>query len=78
MPNSGGWWVAWSKSTWGQPDGPDFAYNEALVMAHPLRSSQYVTVLFHGISQAIAKNLLYRVKPIIDVEDMHTAYDYNS
>jgi hypothetical protein len=71
-------WIAWNKSTWGQPDEPDFAYNEAPVTAHPLRSSQYLTVLFNGIPHAIAKNQLYRVKPIIDVEDMHTAYDYNS
>ncbi len=71
-------WVAWSKSNWDTPDKPDFAYHEAQVMAHPSRTSQYVTVRFNGLPREVAKNQLYKVLPVIGIEEMHTQYDYNS
>src|ERR1700686_5727430 len=71
-------WVAWSKSNWGKPDEPDFAYHEAQVMAHPVHSAQEVMVHFSGHPHAVYKNMIYKVLPIIGVEDMHTAFDYNS
>jgi hypothetical protein len=70
--------VAWSVSHWGQPGQPDFSFHEGQVLAHPVRSAQEVTVLFNGIAHAVHKNQLYNVPPVIDVEDMHTEYDYNS
>jgi hypothetical protein len=71
-------WVAWSKSHWGKHDEPDFAFHEAQMMAHPVRSGQYVTVLFNGLSFEVAKNQLYKMLPVISVEDMHQQFDYNS
>jgi hypothetical protein len=70
--------VAWSVSNWGKPGEPDFAFYEAQVMTHPLRSAQEVMVRFNGCPHAVPKNMIYKVQPVIDVEDMHTEYDYNS
>jgi hypothetical protein len=71
-------WIAWSVSHWGQPEEPDFAYNEAQLTAQSVRSSQYVTVLFNGLPHDVAKNQLYKVQPDVRIEEMHTQYDYNS
>jgi hypothetical protein len=70
--------VAWSASNWGHPGEPDFAYHEGQVTAHPLRSAQYVAVLFNGLPREVAKNRLYKVLPVIAIEDMHQQFDYNS
>jgi hypothetical protein len=70
-------WVAWSRSNWGQPGEKDFAYHEAQVMAHPVRTAQEVAVLFNGLPHAVQKNRLYKVLPVISVEDMHQQFDYN-
>lgn len=71
-------WIAWSKSNRGTPDQKDFAYHEAQVLAHPVRSAQEVMVLFNGSPHAVEKNRLYKAQPVIGVEAMHTGYDYNS
>ena len=71
-------WVAWRKTNWNTSDQKDFAFWEAQVIAHPVRSGHEVMVLFNGLPHAAPKNRLYRVQPVIDVEDMHTEYDYNS
>jgi hypothetical protein len=71
-------WIAWSKSNWGKPDERDFAYFEAQVLAHPLRSAQRVIVFLNGGPYPVNKNQLYQVQPVIDVKDMHTQYNYNS
>jgi hypothetical protein len=70
-------WIAWSKSTWDTPESKDFAFHEAQVTAHPVRTSQYVTVLFNGLPREVAKNQLYKVLPVIAIEDMHQQFDYN-
>ena len=71
-------WVAWGKTNWDTPDKQDFAFWEAQVTAHPVRSAQEVMVLFNGLPHAVHKNRLYKVPPVIEVEEMHTQYDYNS
>jgi hypothetical protein len=48
------------------------------VIAYPVRSGHEVMVLFNGIPHAVHKNQLFKVQPVIAVEDMHTEYDYNS
>jgi hypothetical protein len=73
-----GAWVAWSASNWGQPGEPDFAYHEAQVMTDAVRTSQYVTVLFNGLPREVAKNQLYKLLPVIAIEDMHQQFDYNA
>jgi len=71
--------VAWGKSNCdNHPLQQDFAYWETQVMAHSVRSAQEVTVLFNGIAHAVHKNRLYKVPPVVGIEDMHTEYDYNS
>jgi hypothetical protein len=74
---SPGEWVAWGKTNWDSPDKQDFAFWEAQVMAHPVRSAQHVLVLFNGLPQAVHKNQLFKVQPIIDMEAMHQQFDYN-
>jgi hypothetical protein len=72
-------WVAWSKSHWdNNPVQPDFAFWEAQIMAHPVRSAQYVLVLFNGLAYAVQKNRLFKVPPVTAIEHMHSEYDYNS
>ena len=71
-------WVAWRKSNWGQADEKDFAHWGAQVLAHPVRTAQEVMVCFNGCPHAVYKSQLYKVQPVIGVEDMHTAYDYNA
>lgn len=73
-----GAWVAWRKTRLDTPDQKEFALCEGQVIAHPVRSGHEVMVLFNGLPHAVQKNRLYKVQPIIDVEDMHTQYDYNS
>jgi hypothetical protein len=71
--------VAWGKSNWdNNPVQQDFAFWEAHVIAHPVRSGLDFMVLFNGLSHAAPKNRLYRLMPVIAIEDMHTEYDYNS
>jgi hypothetical protein len=72
-------WVAWGRTNWdNNPVQQDFAFWEAQVIAHPVRSGHEVVVLFNGLPLAVHKNQLYRVQPVIGVENMHTQYDYNS
>jgi hypothetical protein len=72
-------WVVWSTTgSWDTPANADCACNEAQVVAHPVRSGHEVVVLFNGLAHAVQKNRLYKVLPIISVEDMHQQYDYNS
>jgi hypothetical protein len=72
-------WVAWGRTNWdNNPVQQDFAFWEAQVIAHPVRSVHEVVVLFNGLPLAVHKNQLYRVQPVIGVENMHTQYDYNS
>jgi hypothetical protein len=71
-------WVAWGKTNGDSPDKQDFAFWETQVIAHPVRSGHEVMVLFNGIPHAVHKNQLFKVQPVIAVEDMHTEYDYNS
>jgi hypothetical protein len=74
-----GEWVAWGRSNWdNNPVHEHFAFWEAQVMAHPVRSAQEIMVHFNGHPHAVPKNMIYKVQPVIDVEDMHTQYDYNS
>jgi hypothetical protein len=71
-------WVAWGKSNWdNNPVHEDFAFWEAQVVDRPVRSAQHVLVLFSGHSHEVTKNQLFRVMPIIDVQDMHQQFDYN-
>ena len=35
-------------------------------------------VLFNGFPKAVHKNQLFKVQPVIDIEDMHQQFDYNS
>ena len=72
-------WVAWGKSNWdNNPAQQDFAFWEAQVIAHPVRSGHDVTVLFDGLAHAVQKNRLFKVQPVLGVEDMHTEWDFNS
>ncbi len=71
-------WVAWGKTNWDHPDKKDFAYWEAQLIAHPVRSAQEVMVRFQDLPHAVQKDRLYKVLPVIGVDDMHTQYDYNS
>jgi hypothetical protein len=72
-------WVAWGKSNWdNNPVQENFAFWEAQVVAHPVRSGHEVMVLFNGLPHAVHKNQLYKVHPITDMEHMHESYDYNS
>jgi hypothetical protein len=73
-----GTWVAWRKTTWNAPDEKKFPFHEGQVIAHPVRSGQEVLVLLNGVPHATPKNRLYRLMPVIAIEDMHTEYDYNS
>jgi hypothetical protein len=65
-------WVAWTRSNWDSAAKQDFAFWEAQVVAHPVRSAQHVLILFNGHPLAVPKNRLYKVMPIIGVEEMHT------
>jgi hypothetical protein len=73
-----GVWVAWRKTRLDTPDQKEFAFWEAQVIAHPVRSGHDVMVLFDGVPHAAQKNRLYKVQPVIDVKDMHQQFDYNS
>jgi hypothetical protein len=70
-------WVAWGKTNWDSPDKQDFAFWEAQVVAHPVRSAQHVTVFFNGHRHEVTKNQLFRVMPVIAIEDMHQQFDDN-
>jgi hypothetical protein len=71
-------WVAWSKSTWNTPKSEDFAFHEAQVMAHPVRSAQEVIVRFNGHPHAVPKSQVYKVMPVVGMDAMHTEWDFNS
>jgi hypothetical protein len=72
-------WVVWSTTgSWDTPANANCAYNEAQVMVYPVRCGHDVMVLFNGLPHAVQKNRLYKVQPVIAIEDMHTEYDYNS
>ena len=43
-----------------------------------MRSGHEVMVRFNDHPHAIQKNQLFKVQSVIDVEDMHIQYDYNS
>jgi hypothetical protein len=74
-----GEWVAWGKSNWdNNPVQEDFAFLEAQVIAHPVRSAHEVMVFFDGLPHAVHKNQLFKVQPVIGMDAMHEDYDYNS
>jgi hypothetical protein len=67
------WPISWPKDNWTTPD-----WKEGQLTEHPVRSAQYITVRLDGLPQKAPKNRLYKVLPVIGVEDMHTEYDYDS
>jgi hypothetical protein len=72
-------WVAWGKSNWDKTINPPFSFwEEAQVMAHPVRCHQHVTVRFAGLPHQVPKNRLYKIPPVIAIENMHEEYDYDS
>lgn len=72
-------WVAWGRTAWhNHPLQPDFAFWKGRVIAFPERSGHHVRVLLKGVPHTAPKNRLYRLMPVIAIEDMHQQYDYNA
>ena len=47
-------------------------------MEHLVRYHQHVTVRFEGLPHQVPKNRLYKIQPVIAIENMHEDFDYNS
>jgi hypothetical protein len=72
-------WVAWGKSNWNKTVKQPFSFwQEGQITAHPVRSAQQVQVRLNGLPLEVPKNRLYKMKPVIAIENMHEDFDYNS
>jgi hypothetical protein len=71
-------WVAWHRHNVAAC-GPSHGlfWQEGQVIDSPIRCFPDINVRFNGLCRLVPKNRLYKVTPIIDVEDMHQQFDYN-
>ena len=69
--------MAWGKSNWNKTVNQPFSFwNEGQITAYPVRSAQYVQVRLRGLLQEVPKNRLYKMNPVIAIENMHEDFDY--
>jgi hypothetical protein len=74
-------WVAWSKTSCHTPTPASFwngFWEEGQLMDYPVRCHQDIRVRLNGLPHRVPKNRLYKVQPIVTIENQHDQYDYNA